>query len=345
MDVLLELKKKIRHSSTKVVFPEGEIDKIILAASRIAQEEIARPILLGRADTIRKLAVGVVPSLEGISIVDMFAPSKLDPYAKQYSDDRDLPIGAARLILSKPVYFGAMMVKTGDADAMVGGIATPTEEVVMASELFIGMQEKVSTPSAFFLMEIPGFKCEEGNLLIFADAALNPNPTSEQLADIAISSARSARKLLDWEPRIAFLSFSTKGSAMHPDVDKVVEAVRIAREREPDVLIDGELQADAAIVPEVARKKTGGTSSVAGRANILIFPDLDAGNIGYKLVQRLAKGAAYGPFLQGFARPVSDLSRGATVDDIVGATILVVIEAQKNESPGDSEERGTYDRT
>ncbi len=265
----------------------------------------------------------------------MLSSSKLDEYARQYSKDRDLPIGAARLILSKPVYFGAMMVKTGDADAMVAGIATPSEEVVMASELFIGMQEKISTPSAFFLMEIPGFEGEEGNLLIFADAALNPNPTPDQLADIAISSARSARKLLGWEPRIAFLSFSTKGSAMHPDVDKVVEAVRIAREHEPDVLIDGELQADAAIIPEVARKKTDGTSSVAGRANILIFPDLDAGNIGYKLVQRLTKGAAYGPFLQGFARPVSDLSRGAAVGDIIGATILVVIDAQGNESISD----------
>jgi phosphate acetyltransferase len=190
--------------------------------------------------------------------------------------------------------------------------------------------QKISTPSVFFLMEIPGFEGEEGNLLIFADAALNPNPTPDQLADIAISSARSARKLLGWEPRIAFLSFSTKGSAMHPDVDKVVEAVRIAREHEPDVLIDGELQADAAIIPEVARKKTDGTSSVAGRANILIFPDLDAGNIGYKLVQRLAKGAAYGPFLQGF-RPVSDLSRGAVVGDIIGGNDIAVIDAQGNE--------------
>ena len=335
MDALLGMKKKIRRASARVVFPEGENDRIILAASRIVQEEIARPILLGRADTIRKLAAGVGADLKDISIVDLFAPSKLDQYAKQYSDDRDLPIGAARLILGKPVYFGAMMVKTGEADAMVGGITTPSEEVVMASELFIGMQENISTPSAFFLMEIPGFKGKEGNLLIFADAALNPNPTPDQLADIAISCARSAKNLLGWEPRIAFLSFSTKGSATHPDVDKVVEAVQIAREREPDVLIDGELQADAAIVPEVARKKTNGASSVAGRANILIFPDLDAGNIGYKLVQRLTNGAAYGPFLQGFARPVSDLSRGATISDIVGATILVVVEAQKYESIGD----------
>jgi phosphate acetyltransferase len=226
-----------------------------------------------------------------------------------------------------------MMVRMGDADAMVAGIATATEEVVMASELIIGMQEGISTPSSFFLMDIPGYIREEGSLLIFADAAINPDPTPEQLADIAVATARSARKLLGWEPRVAMLSFSTKGSATHPHVDKIVEAVHIVREREPGLCIDGELQADAAIVPEVAKRKIKEASSVAGRANILIFPDLDAGNIGYKLVQRLAKAAAYGPFLQGFTKPVSDLSRGATIDDIVGATTIVVVEAQAHESP------------
>jgi phosphate acetyltransferase len=331
MDSLLELKKKINRPSVKVVFPEGENEKIILAASRIVEEQVARPILLGRQDIIRELAPRLGAELGDIPVVNIASSLKLDEYVGAYGKERNLPVGAAKLILKNPVYFGAMMTRVGDADAMVAGIATPTEEVAMASELVIGIQKDISTPSSFFLMDIPGYQGEEGSLLIFADAALNANPNSEQLADIAISCARSARRYFGWEPRIAFLSFSTKGSAMHADVDKVVEAVGKVREREPQLLVEGELQADAAIVPEVARKKVGEGSVLNGRANILIFPDLDAGNIAYKLVQRLTKGGAYGPFLQGFARPVSDLSRGATVDDIVGATILVVIEAQDHE--------------
>jgi phosphate acetyltransferase len=331
MDTLLELKKRIGRTSVRVVFPEGENERIILAASRIVKEQIARPILLGRHGTIKELASGLGAELDDITLLDIPSSPRFDEYVGIYGKERNLPAGAARLILKNPVYFGAMMTRMGDADAMVAGIATPTEEVAMASELMIGTQKDISTPSSFFLMDIPGYKGEEGSLLLFADAALNANPNSDQLADIAISCARSARQYFGWEPRIAFLSFSTKGSAMHADVDKVVEAVRITREREPQLLIEGELQADAAIVPEVARKKIGEPSVVGGRANILIFPDLDAGNIAYKLVQRLTHGGAYGPFLQGFAKPVSDLSRGATVNDIIGATTLVVIEAQGHE--------------
>ena len=333
MDILLELKRKIRSSLTKIVFPEGEEEKIIIAAARIAGQGIATPILLGSEDNVKDLAARGDLDLTGIRIMDPSSPSKLETYIDAYCKEMDFPRGAARRIITKPVYFGAMMVKMGDADAMVAGIATATEEVVMAGELIIGIQEGISTPSSFSLMDIPGYMGEEGSLLIFADAATNPDPTPEQLADIAIASARSARELLGWEPRIAMLSFSTKGSATHSNVDKVVEAVRIVKEREQGLCVDGELQADAAIVPGVAKRKIKGASSVAGRANILIFPNLDAGNIAYKLVQRLAKGAAYGPFLQGFTKPVSDLSRGATIEDIVGATTMVVVEAQAHESP------------
>jgi phosphate acetyltransferase len=195
--------------------------------------------------------------------------------------------------------------------------------VILASQMFIGMREGILTPSSFFLMAVPDWKGSEGGLLVFADCAVNPNPTAKELADIAVSTAASVRELLDWVPRIAMLSFSTRGSASHPDADKVLEALKLVREREPDLAIDGEMQADAALVPSVAAKKMGNTGLVAGRANVLIFPDLDAGNIAYKLVQRLARADAYGPVFQGFRRPVSDLSKGASIDDIVGATILV----------------------
>ena len=210
---------------------------------------------------------------------------------------------------------------------MVAGIAHPTEEVIMASELIIGLQPGIGLASSFFLMEIPGFRGGEDGRIIFADPAVNPDPDQQQLADIALSTAQSARALLGWEPRVAMLSFSTRGSASHPMVDKVVEATALARRKAPDLLIEGEIQADAALVEAVARRKMGSESLVAGRANILISPDLNAANISAKLVQRLAGANGYGPVLQGFARPVSDLSRGATAEDVVGAALMVAVRA------------------
>lgn len=328
MDLMAELRAKVKGKPKRVVFPEGNDQMILSTAGLAASDGIAKPILLGNNDELIALGVRAGIDMSEIIIVDPVSSPRLDEYVAAYCRTNDFPSGAAARLLKKPVYFGAMMVRQGDADAMVAGIAHATEDIVMASELIIGLQEDMSTPSSFLLMDIPGYSGPEGNRLIFADVAVNPDPNPEQLADIAIASARSASELLGWEPRIAMLSFSTKGSATHPLVDKVVEAVEVLKKRAPGLAIDGELQADAAIAPEVAARKIKGSSPVAGIANILIFPDLDAANIAYKLVQRLAGAKAYGPALQGFAKPVTDLSRGASVEDILGATILAVRRAQ-----------------
>ena len=325
MSLIDQLAKKIKSASMKIVFPEGEEIKIIQAANLIYEKGIATPILLGSAERIMSLAAQADINLSKLCIIDPSTSSQLDRYTDIYSQEREFPRKAAYKILQANLGFGAMMVKMGDADAMIGGISHPTDEVIMISQLIIGMAEGISIPSSFMVFDIPGYQGEEGNLLVMADPAINPEPSSEELADIAISTAKNVHAILDWEPRVAMLSFSTHGSATHPLADKVIRAVEIIHDREPLLLVDGELQLDAAIVPEVAKRKVKGESKVAGRANILIFPNLNSANIGCKLIQRLAKAEAYGTILQGFALPVSDLSRGATIEDIFGvATILAV---------------------
>ena len=254
----------------------------------------------------------------------------MDRYAEAYAAARD-NVGAkvARRLARKPLYFGALMVHSGDAAAMVAGAANPTRRVIEAGLLGIGLAEGIGTASSFFLMVVPESERGAARTLIFADCAINIEPTAAQLADIALASARSAEKLLGDAPRVALLSFSTHGSARHTQIDKITQALEIARARAPGLAIDGEFQADTALVPAVAaRKLTGakltGESTVAGQANVLIFPDLNSGNISYKLTQYLAGAQAIGPVLQGFAKPVSDLSRGASIDDIVAATTVAL---------------------
>jgi len=331
MKLIDQIKDKAKKNPQKLVLAEGEDERTIRAALIALENGIAIPIMIGDEEKIKAISDPVGLDLKNIEIINPKLSTEIERYSNIYMQsrgDRRVTPGMAEKLLKRPLYFAAMMVTAGDAKGMVAGCTSLTATVVVASQLMIGLKQGISAPSSFFIMSVPDCPYGENGNFIYADAGVNPDPTSQELAEIAILSAQSARDL-GWQPRVAMLSFSTKGSAGHKRVDKVIEATKIAKEMAPDLSIDGEFQLDSAIVPQVAERKVKEESDVAGKANILIFPDLDAGNISYKLTQYLAKAEAYGPLLQGFNKPVNDLSRGASVDDIVGVMAFTSVQAQK----------------
>lgn len=329
MDLIKKLRDDAKAANKTIVLAEGEDERVIKAASILLQEKIANIVLLGNEEEIDKLAEGL--DISGVQIIDPNLSPKADEYASllfEFRKHKGMTMEQASELVKDTVWYGTLMVKKNDADGMVAGALHATGDVFRPAFQIIKTAPGISVVSSAFIMIVPNKEYGNDGIMLFSDCAVNPNPDASQLAEIAIASAGTWKVLIGGEPRVAMLSFSTKGSARHEMVDKVVEATNIAKEIAPDIPIDGELQLDAAIVPEVAKLKAP-DSKVAGNANILIFPELEAGNIGYKLVQRLAKAEAIGPITQGLAMPINDLSRGCSVDDIVNVTAITALQAIK----------------
>jgi len=330
MSVIDEIKNKAKANKKTVVLPETTDMRTLTAAAEVISEEIADIILVGKEDEIKAKAEAEGLDLAKASFVDPENCDHLNTYIESLCEARKskglLPEDAKEILLSNPLFFGATMVRVGDADGMVAGAINSSANVLRAALQVVKTAPGTEIVSAFMLMDTQAKDMGENGCFVFADCGLNQNPNPEQLAAIASSSAKTFEQLIGATPRVAMLSHSTCGSAKHDDVTKVVEATNIAKEKYPQYLICGELQLDAAIVPEVAASKAP-RSEVAGKANVLVFPDLDAGNIGYKLVQRLGGAQAFGPITQGIAKPVNDLSRGCVASDIVGAVAITCVQA------------------
>ncbi len=325
------VKERAKADKKTIILPESMDRRTFEAAEQILKEDIAHLIIIGTPEEVQKNSEGL--DISKATIIDPNTYEKTQEYVDLFVELRKAkgmtPEQAKAMMLKDYAYYGCLMIKAGDADGMVSGACHSTADTLRPCLQIIKTKPGTKLVSAFFLMAVPNCEYGSNGTFVFADCGLNQNPSAEELAAIAKSSAETFELLVQQEPIVAMLSHSSKGSAKHADVDKVVEATKIAKEQYPELKIDGELQLDAAIVPSIGNSKAPG-SEVAGKANVLIFPDLDAGNIGYKLVQRLTKAEAYGPVTQGIAKPVNDLSRGCSAEDIVGVVAITAVQAQVN---------------
>ncbi|MCK4667766.1 phosphate acetyltransferase [Candidatus Dependentiae bacterium] len=327
MDYLEQFKETAKRLKKTIVLPESLDERVLQAAAIITKTGLAKVILLGEPERIKLLARNILVDISGIEIIDYLITSEFDKYADQYfklRKHKGVSTEESKIALRNPLYYAPFMLKDGLADAVVAGAAHTTSDVLRGAIRVLGTAEGIKTVSSFFIMVLENKDFGENGVLVFADCAILPEPDENQLADIAIMTADNTKKLLDFEPRVALLSFSTKGSADHGSVDTIKKALEIVDHKRPDIIIDGEFQADAAIVHNVAKRKAPG-SKIKGNANVLIFPNLSSGNISYKLVQRLAGAKAIGPIIQGLAKPVNDLSRGCSYNDIVNVAAITAI--------------------
>ena len=330
MSLLDTFKEKAKANKRKIVLPEGNELRTMQGAVIAAKEGLADPILLGDEAEIRALAEKEGIVLDGVAVVNIASSAYLEEFAAFFYELRKhkgmTPEKAAQTV-RKPLYYGNLMLMKGMADGLLAGADNTTGDVLRAALHTVKTKKGINTVSGAFVMILPEDTYGDNGVFVFGDCAVNPDPDARQLADITISCAETKKSLIGGEANVAMLSFSTKGSAAHANVDKVTEALALVKEKRPDLLVDGELQLDAAVVPSVAAKKAPG-SEVAGKANVLVFPDLQSGNIGYKLVQRFAGASAVGPILQGMAKPVNDLSRGCSVQDVVDMIAITALQCE-----------------
>ena len=329
MEILERVFQNAQKNQKRIVLPEGTEPRTLKATEIIVSQKLAQLILLGNPEEIKKEAKSLGVTIDGVTIVDPKTDSKREIYANlmvEMRKSKGLTMGAALDLLNDPLYFACLMIKNGDADGELAGAINATGDVLRPALQYVKTMPGVSVVSGAFLMFVKDHQYGEDGILVFADCAVMPDPNEQQLAEIAVTTAKTAKAIAGMDPRVAMLSFSTMGSAQHAMVDKVVNATRIAKEMDPSLKLDGEMQLDAALVPEVGRLKAP-KSEVAGKANVLVFPSLEAANIGYKLVQRLGNAEAIGPVLQGMAAPINDLSRGCSVNDIVNMVAITANQA------------------